>query len=382
MVSSVSPPLRILVLGGTGHIGPYFVRAAVSRGHKVTTFDRGKRSLHLPVEVERLVGNRSSNLDSIKNRDWDAVFDLATYVPSWVQTLGQELKDRVGHYTLISTVAVYEHPASNQKLSEASPVLSYASAEDPYLLPYPRNVHEYGSLKVLCEGEAQRQFPNCALVLRPGYIVGPDDPQGYFTYLPVRMEKGGEVLIAGDPIMPVQFIDVRDLAEWAIRLAEMRVTGIYNAVGPAAPTSFGQLISAACNVTLKSPKVTWVATEWLAATEDRCMWDKLLYWSFESEGWAWAMNMDVEQAIANGLTLRPMNATLAATCDWYRRLPEEQQASLLSRKKPREDSAGFDREIIPWRAYLEREQEILNSWHVHMNQVGQASSQACTLRPV
>jgi len=348
-----SKPLRILILGGTGYIGPYHVHAALDRGHKVAVFSRGKTPAELPPNVERLTGDRASDLESIRNRDWDAVIDLATFVPNWVRTLGEALKERVTHYTFISTAAVYEHPKPYESLYENSPVLAYAGSEDPYSMVAPRDVREYGALKVLCEREAEKQFPGRTLVLRPGYIVGPEDPQGYFTYLPARFEKGGEILISGNRSTLVQFIDVRDLADNAIRLAEKRAMGIYNTVGPAAHTHLSQLVSAARTFAPTPIKETWVPAAWLAVQQDRAMWGKLLFWSFvEPDGWAWSMQMNNDRALAAGLTVRPLIATLADTLHWYQKLPEDRQAKLLS---------------VSWQTYLRGERDLLRAWHAEQS---------------
>jgi len=355
-------PLRLLILGGTGFIGPHFVRTAVERGHAVSVFNRGKSHADLPAGVERLLGDRNGDLKSIQNRDWDAVLDLSAYGPIWVRKVGQALKGRVGHYTFISTIATYEHPEIGGQISENSPVLTYAGSEDPYSLTEPRSMQEYGALKVLCEREAERQFPGNTLILRVGYIAGPGDPQGYLTYLPARMEKGGDVLLSGDPSTPVQFIDVRDVADSSVCIAEKRTTGVYNTVGPAVPTSLGQLIQAACAAASTSPSVTWVPAAWLALQKDREMWGKLLFWTFESEGLAWAMRVNIERALAKGLKIRPANTTLADTLDWYRNLPEERQAQLLSISRKKADGSGWEMESIRWQAYLERERETLTAW--------------------
>jgi len=116
----VSKPLRILVLGGTGAIGPFHVRAAVARGHRVAVFSRGRREADLPPGVERLVGDRNGDLQAIRNRDWDAVIDIAAYGPGWVRNLGAALGERVRHYTFISTVSVYDKPEANSITREDS----------------------------------------------------------------------------------------------------------------------------------------------------------------------------------------------------------------------------------------------------------------------
>lgn len=364
--SSVARPLHILMLGGAGFVGSHCARAAVVRGHKVAVFSRSRKlGLDLPDEVEVLVGDRNNagDLDSIKNRDWDAVVDLAAFAPVGVRTFGQVFNGRVKHYTLISTVAVYERPKADGTLTENSPLLTYEGNESPYTLTGPRDVREYGALKVLCEVEADKQFPHRALILRPGYIAGPGEAQGQFAYWTLRMQKGGEALAAGDPSTPVQFVDARDLADWCIRLIEKRATGVYNVTGPAALTRLSQFINTAYDAVSASCKITWVPASWLAVQHDKEMWSKLLYWSLEADGWGWAMRMNIDRALADGLTFRPMNVTRADTFDWYRQQSAERQAELLSTRKKKEGGDGFDIQPVSWSLYLQREKEVLAAWH-------------------
>lgn len=210
--------LRILIIGGTGFVGSHQVHRAVARGHKVTVFSRGDRKMDLPENVEVLKGDRYKNLAWTANRDWDAVIDCAAFAPLGVRTLGQALKGQTGQYMLISSVAVYERPSVDGQLGETSPLVGYGGSEDPYSLTGPRTLPEYGALKVLCEAEAEKQFPGRALTLRLGYPTGPAEAatgdEGQIIFWTLRMEKGGEVMVAGEPATPVQFIDVRDLADW------------------------------------------------------------------------------------------------------------------------------------------------------------------------
>lgn len=360
--------MRILILGGTGFIGPYHVRAAHACGHKVSVFNRGKAQADLPQGIEHLVGDRNDNFDSIKNRDWDAVLDLSTYVPRWVRKLGEAMRNRVGHYTFISTIATYDHPENNQTTTEDSPVLEYHDHTEPYSLSGPKDRYEYGALKVLCEREAEKQFPAKALVLRPGYITGPGDRNPALAYLLARLEKGGEFLLAGDRSMPVQFIDVRDMADWAVRSIEMQTTGTFNVVGPALPTTFDQLLGAALEVTSSSAMVTWVPSSWLANREDRAIWQKVLFWPLETdEGWGGGvMRMSNTRALAHGLAPRPVKDSLADIFNWYKLQTTQQQDELvLSQYTTR--GAGFDKTTLSWSTYLAAERTALNRWHAHHN---------------
>ncbi|MEP6709305.1 MAG: NAD-dependent epimerase/dehydratase family protein [Verrucomicrobiota bacterium] len=218
-------PLRILILGGTGFIGPYQVRYALSRGHKVTTFNRGKTHPgELPSEVEQLIGDRNGQLDALRDRQWDVVIDNPTTLPAWVRDAARILKGNIDRYVFISTISVYADTSNGA--DETAPLAKYDGA-DPFreTLEAMRasGFKTYGSLKALSEQETEKWFPGKTLIIRPGLIVGPRDETDRFTYWPVRIDRGGDVLAPGMPNDPVQFIDARDLAEWTIRMVENRI---------------------------------------------------------------------------------------------------------------------------------------------------------------
>src|SRR5436190_8720482 len=253
-------PMRILILGGTGFTGPYQVQYALTRGHKVTTFNRGKTHPgELPREVEQLVGDRNGNLDALKNRQWDVVIDNPTTLPPWVRDAAQILKGNVDRYVFTSTISVY--PDSKTGPDENATLQSYDGA-DPYketLESMKANGFKlYGPLKVLSEKEAEKWFPGKTLIIRPGLIVGPRDESERFTYWPVRIDHGGEVLAPGKPQDSVQYIDGRDLAEWTIRMAENRETGTYNATGPAKPLGIGGMLDETKAAMKSNATYTWV----------------------------------------------------------------------------------------------------------------------------
>src|SRR5438105_13040572 len=237
-------PLRILILGGTGFIGPYQVQYALSRGHKITTFNRGKTHKNELLEgVEQLIGDRNGQLDPLKNRQWDVVIDNPTTLPAWVRDAAQVLKGNFERYVFISTISVYGEV--KQGVDESAPVAKY-EGPDPYKETLEAmkagGFKTYGPPQALSENEAEKWLPGKALIIRPGLIVGPRDETDRFTYCPVRIDRGGEVLAPGNPNDPVQFIDARDLAEWTIRMAENHETGIYNATGPAKPLGIGGML--------------------------------------------------------------------------------------------------------------------------------------------
>jgi 2'-hydroxyisoflavone reductase len=349
--------LRILILGGTGNIGPYHVRAALARGHRVAVFSRGKTHAELPADVERLIGDRNGDLKAIRDRDWDGVIDIATTGPGWVRSLSQIMGQRVGHYTFISTVSVYDQPGRNAVTTEDSPLLVYSGSADPYTVS-DRGGSDFGALKALGEKEAEKQFRDRTLILRPGYIGGPGDTTRALAYWALRAGKGGAMLAGGDAATPVQYIDVRDLAEWVIRMVEKRATGIYNAVGPAEPVNLGQIVEAARDLAQARSSVTWVPSSWLHAQPDHETWSTLLFWS---EGVGPIMRMSNQRALAAGLTTRPVSVTLADTLTWMKQLPANEQTSLIVGHKKQPDG-NWTEVTMTWPAYLERERQTLARW--------------------
>ncbi len=201
-------PLRILILGGTGFTGPFQVKYALGRGHKVTTFNRGKTHPgELPNEVEQLIGDRNGKLDALKNRQWDVVIDNPTSVPVWVRDVAQVLKGNVGRYVFISTISVYAD-TSKPGTDETAPLAKYTGADamkESRDTIIASKFALYGPLKALAEAETEKWFAGKALIIRPGLIVGPRDETDRFTYWPVRLDRGGEVLSPGTPDDPVQF---------------------------------------------------------------------------------------------------------------------------------------------------------------------------------
>ncbi|WP_161965936.1 NAD-dependent epimerase/dehydratase family protein [Steroidobacter cummioxidans] len=341
----------MLILGGTGFIGPYHVRAALERGHTVSVFTRGRSSTEVPTGVEQLTGDRNRDLEAIKSREWDAVLDLATYGPAWVRTLGEALKDRVKHYTFISTVAVYQNIGGNRSSTdEKSKLVEYKEAADPFSITTLSE--QYAPLKVLCEREAEQQFHGRTLIIRPGVIAGPGDTVGGFTYLAVRMEAGGEILAAGDPLMQVQIIDVRDLAEWTIQMVETGATGIFNAVGPDLPLGWAEMLGALRGATLSAVKLTWIPLSWLQEQNLKPRIDIITLFPTEF-GYPGLMRMSNDKSRAKGLTFRSVCETGADTLTWFKNQPVARHAQLLG---------GSNLE-----ATMQRERTILAAWSAHQS---------------
>jgi 2'-hydroxyisoflavone reductase len=336
-------PLRILILGGTGFTGPFQVKYALSRGHKVTTFNRGKTHPgELPNEVEQLIGDRNGKLDALKDRQWDVVIDNPTTLPAWVRDAAQILKGNVDRYIFISTISVYGEVKTG--VDENAPTEKYEGA-DPYKETLEAmkasGFKTYGPLKALSEREAEKWFPGKALIIRPGLIVGPRDESDRFTYWLVRLDRGGEVLAPGEPSDPVQFIDARDLAEWTIRMAENRETGVYNATGPAHQFGVGNMFKAIQEGNKSTFNLTWVDEDFLTK-QNVSPWSDMPVWTGKQSGLA---RTKIEKALAKGLTFRPPPQTARETLAWFKSLPQDRQSHL---------KAGLTKE---------REAEVLTAWH-------------------
>ncbi len=342
-VPAADRPLKILILGGTGFIGPYEVRYAVARGHTVTVFNRGRHHADLPASVEHLVGDRNGDLESLKGRDWDVVVDNPTTLPKWVRDSASLLAGHAGQYVFISTISVYAD-TSKPGMDEDTPVLPYQGS-DPYA--ETRVTAElYGPLKALSEKEAEKWFPGKTTVIRPGLIVGPGDPSDRFTYWPVRIDRGGEVLAPGKPTGPAQIIDARDLSEWTVRMCEQADMGVYNATGPRAPLSFAEMLYGCRAITSGSNDIrfTWVDSDFLAAQQVSA-WSEMPVWVPDTPENAGFARVSIERAVAKGLTFRPLAVTAGDALDWFKTLPEERQAKLLS---------GID---------PVKEKRVLQAWH-------------------
>ena len=344
-VERAAKPLDILILGGTGFTGPFQVKYALARGHRITLFNRGKRpSPEWPGEVEQLHGDRNTgDLKALEGRKWDVCIDNPTSLPFWVRDAGKALKGNVGQYLFISTISVYAD-GSKPGIAEDAPLAPYqgrdAMAETrETLLADVENL--YGPLKALSEAEARKQFGDKVTIVRPGYIVGPRDESDRFTYWPHRVAQGGEMLVPGDGKDPVQVIDGRDLAEWMVRLAESGTTGIFNAVGPKEALTMGAMLGACEAAVGGKPAYTHVAPEFVEAQKlELPIWVPRGSGPFGGYG-----QVSNARAVATGLTYRPLETTVADLMAWFRALPAERQAKL---------NAGITRE---------REAEALKAWH-------------------
>jgi len=333
-----SEPMRLLILGGTGFIGPHQVRYALARGHHVTIFNRGRQKEAWPGPVEELIGDRSGNLKALEGRDWDVCIDNPTSLPAWVRDAASVLKGHVGQYVFISTISVYV--ANDKAADETAPLAAYKGA-DPMaetaksLSADPRL---YGPLKALSEKEAQTQYGEAATtIIRPSLIVGPGDQTDRFTYWPVRLARGGDIPAPGDGSDPVQFIDVRDLAEWTIRVAEQRITGVFNAAGPALSITMGEMLAGIAQGVQVDPKLVWAPAAFLKANKVS-PWRDMPVW-IPGEGETFGFHRrDIRRVITAGLTYRPLPLTTADTLAWFLTLPSERQTKLRAGVTPEREA--------------------------------------------
>lgn len=337
-------PLQILVLGGTGFLGPHFVEFARTNGHKLTLFNRGKTN---PTrfsgeefkDIEQLHGDRKTDMKALQGkRRWDAVLDTSAYIPADVTRSTRLLAKRVDQYLLVSTISVYAKMDSPGQ-DESAPLAALA---DPDVTQVTGET--YGGLKALCEQAAEKEMPGRVTVVRPGLIVGPGDNTDRFTYWPARADRGGEILAPGSADDPTQFIDVRDLAGFLLRLLEQQAYGTFNADAPAGKLTMGELLAASQRAAGKPSTVTWVPAEFLE-THQVSAWQDMPVWIPPQGEYAGFGRLDTRKAQAAGLTYRPLDTTVADTLAYWRALPAERRA------KPR---AGLS---------PEREAEVLKQWH-------------------
>ena len=338
---------RLLILGGTGFIGPPMVRYALERGHEVTIFTRGKTKSEFS-DVEHLIGDRTGDLEALKGRKWDVVLDNNARDYRWVKLTTDLLKGQVGHYLFVSSISAYAndlfgYDRVDNKWTEGPFSTQSRLAEIPDDFVEGQEL-PYAETKVMSEKLAEAAFPGRTTIVRPGFIVGPGDPTDRFTYWPVRIEKGGEVLAPGDGTDPVQFIDVRDLVEWIIRLVENDDYGTYNGVGLASLPSMAEMLYGIRAATTRPVKFTWVPIPFLREHNVEPYSDMPIWLPGDP-----LSAVDNSLAIASGLSFRPLAETVSDTLTWYKTLPAERQAELRIGIKP------------------DREKTVLKAWHKHMS---------------
>lgn len=308
--------MKLLILGGTVFLGRHTVEAALVRGHEVTLFNRGQHSPELFPGVEKLRGNRDGDLTALKGRRWDAVIDPSGYVPRIVGDSTRLLADAVEHYTFVSSLSAYASFAEPNQ-NEDAPL---ATMDDPTVEQITGDT--YGPLKALSEQAAEAAMPRRVAVVRPGLIVGPHDPTDRFTYWPVRVAKGGDLLAPAPADYPVEFTDVRDLGEWMVRVAEQRIAGVFNASGPGTPATLGGLLETCRAISGSNARFVWADDAFLQQNEVQ-PWSQLPLWIGNGPEYDGFSRYDCSRAIAAGLTFRSVAETVAATLEWAQSRPAD-----------------------------------------------------------
>jgi 2'-hydroxyisoflavone reductase len=315
-------PLRVLILGGTGFIGPHFIAALTARGHRVTVFNRGKDPAKVPAGVVALIGDRNGQVDALKGHDWDAVIDNSGYTVRQVRLTAELLKGHVKRYIFISSISAYADLAKpgideNYKLAKvADPTTEDIGAGN------------YGGLKALCEQLVERTYQADATIIRPTYIAGPGDTTDRFTYWPVRVARGGEMLAPGTPADPIQFIDVRDLADFVRRCVEQHLPGRFNACNPPRAVTIGSLLEASRRITGADTKFVWASVQFLTAQKvigDDAEGNPLPIWNAPVGEDAGAALVSPARAVSHGLQFRSLDQTIRDTLAWQKQRPPAQQ---------------------------------------------------------
>ncbi len=336
--------IKLLILGGTGFIGPHQVRYAVARGHEVTIFNRGRSAPGVFPGVEELTGDRATgDLKSLAGRKWDAVIDNSASradAPMWVKDSAGLLKDAADQYLFISTRSVFSDLSKVPGTVDA-PLLNKSNTPNwREGQPFP-----YGLAKSLAEAEVRAAFGNRSTIVRPGLIVGPGDDTDRFTYWPVRIERGGEILAPGDPNNDrIQVIDVRDLCEWAVRLCEAKTYGTFMGVGPENGRSMAEFLYGIAGATTTPLTWTWIPREFLA-TQGIRPYQEMPVWRPPTPGYEGFARFDLSREVAAGLTFRSLADTTTATLSFHHSREPARKAKL---------SAG---------ATAEKEAAVLKAWH-------------------
>jgi len=338
--------LKILILGGTSFLGPHQIAYALERGHEVTTFTRGKTipKIHteLFAKVEQLIGDRADNLEALKNRKWDVVIDNSGRKTKWTEDTARLLVKNVGYYMYTSSISVY-YPYVGDDFSEYRSLVTEmpkTTTEDE------KFTYEYGIMKATSELAAIDTFgAERSIIVRPSLIVGPGDRTDRFPYWLARLEKGGDIIIPGKPDEVVQYIDVRDLAEWMIRLLENKAAGIYNGSGP----GFGMTTNAfvhGVHASYTSP-VNYIQIDDLDFLKENEIID-IQPWVIQLPEYAGMSKSDNSRAIKAGLQFRPLSDTVNATKEWWYSdaVTQERRDNILSGE----------------RSLMNKEKDILAKW--------------------
>ncbi len=337
-------PLRILILGGTGFIGPHQVRYALERGHTLTLFNRGRTNPGMFPGVETLIGDRDGQLDALRGREWDVVIDNSGFYPRHVRDSAELLVELAGTYMFVSSISAYDTTLKPGQDEYEAP---YATMADPTDESEPPYGPSYGARKALCEQVVLEVFgEERTNVVRPGLITGPGDPTDRIRHWIARVERGGEILVPGKHSDPVQLIDARDLTDWMVRMLEQGDVGLYNGVGPEAPLSIAEMVYGIRAVSSSVVSFTWVSGEFLA--EHEVPGFRYQPWIPADSPFSAFNYVTHARSLVTGLTFRPLATTAFDMLEEYLEAPQSQREE------------GFGRRGgVSW----EQEAELLEAWH-------------------
>ncbi len=355
--------MKILILGGTGFLGPAIVNRAVENGHQLTLFNRGRSGPDMFPDLEHIEGDRYTDLTGLEKavadgRTWDAVIDTFTYVPKTVTDAMDVLLPAMGQFIVISTTSVYA--SSNEPdMDEDAPLATVADEVAAGIEHHGQVMAHYGAMKARVEKAAEERFPGRVTVIRPGLIVGPRDTSGRYTYWPARASEGGRMIGPGTGDDFVQIIDVRDLGDFTVRCVERRHFGTYHTVTPGSTLTIRDVVESCIRVANAGTRAEWVPAEFLAAQGVHAWQDMPAWVPNDAPGYAGFGRMSTDRAVKAGLTTRPLDDTNRDTLAYYRDRGAEIEA-----ERGAEFAANWRRQIrggLP----TEREQEALKAWDAH-----------------
>ena len=342
--------LKILILGGTSFLGPHQVAYALERGHEVSIFTRGKTkpTIHPEVfsKVEQLIGDREDNLEALKNRKWDVVVDNSGRRTKWTEDTARLLKDQVGFYMYTSSLSVY-YPFVGDDFSENRTLITEIPKD---VTDEEKPTWEFGVMKATSELATIDAFgAERSIIVRPTLIVGPGDRTDRFPYWLARLEKGGDIIIPGHRNEVVQYIDVRDLAQWMIRLLENEAVGIYNGSGPGFKMTTNAFVHG-IHASYNSP-VNYIQIDDVSFLEENSIIG-IQPWVIQLPQYAGMSKSDNSKAIEAGLQFRSLSETVLATKKWWYSgaVSQERRDNILSNE----------------RSLMMREKDILSKWKERM----------------
>ncbi len=336
LAAEASAPKSMLILGGTGFIGPHMTELALASGWTVTHFNRGKRDADGVENVETLHGDRKGQLDTLKGRKWDVVVDNTGYIPKYQKMSADLLAPNTGYCLYISSISAYASFEKPNDIGSPTGVLTNLDQEEI-------TNDSYGPMKALCEQYVRDAYGARSSIVRPGYIVGPLDPTDRFTYWPARFAQGGEMAVPGTAADPIQIVDVRDLVAFMVELVDRRVDGYFNAVTPPGAITMGSLMETSRKLTGADTRLTWIDEAFIA---EKAADVNLAPWSAMHGAEAGGSLTGMQASAANGLRARSLEDTVRDTLAWHETRPAERKAALRSGFKPEQEAAI----LAAWRA--------------------------------